>query len=276
MVSASQIVSRTQTVWGVQTVPYSMVSTNTPTGHRADCSGYASAVLGLATPGLSTVTLVTSGAVKRVGWEELAPGDLLMIGGPGTEGANGHVAVYTGREGVSYVVWEQSGGMWGPHRSLWVKPDRSGYLPYRLANLTPEQAPTTEVDMFRLIDPEGAQFVIQVNPLSPTGFSYVSWGNEVQPQIRILTDSGAIPTVDARSSQNATKDWRPGAFGPKTADVRATFIADVAKAVAAALPAGAVDVKALAAELGKLLPAPPQPGEIAKAVVDEEHNRLAS
>lgn len=127
----SDIVARTQTVWGVRTVNYSMNHSNTPTRHRADCSGYVSAVLGLPTPGQSTVTLVTSGNIYRIDWSDLQPGDLLGIAGPGTAGAAGHIAVYVGREGSGYVVWEQSGGQWGPHRSVWSQAKTQTYRPYR-------------------------------------------------------------------------------------------------------------------------------------------------
>jgi hypothetical protein len=130
------IVARTQTVWGVRTVPYSMTSTATPTGHRADCSGYVSAVLGLPRPGESTVTLVTKGLCVPIPKSQMIPGDLLMIGGPGTAGAAGHVAVYVGREGTGYVVWEQSGGQWGPHRSVWSASYAAGYTAYRYVGVS--------------------------------------------------------------------------------------------------------------------------------------------
>ncbi len=132
----AEILARCPQVWGVQTIPYDMGSTDTPTGHRADCSGFASAVLGLPAPGLTTVTLATLGVLVPIGWEQLQPGDFLMIGGPGTEGADGHVAVYTGRQGDGYEVWEQSGGQAGPHQSVWSDPAGEGFLPYRYANNT--------------------------------------------------------------------------------------------------------------------------------------------
>jgi hypothetical protein len=93
-VKHSDIVARTQTVWGVRNVPYSMSKTNTPTGHRADCSGYVSAVLGLPAPGENTVTLVTKGICVPISKSEMIPGDLLMIGGPGTAGAAGQYMAY--------------------------------------------------------------------------------------------------------------------------------------------------------------------------------------
>lgn len=97
---------------------------------------------------------------------------------------------------------------------------------------------TGDPDMFRFIDLNGAQTIIQVNPLSATGFSYVSYGDQIEPQIRILTDNGAIPTVDARTDPYADAAWLPTAFGPKTDAVRTSFIDAVAARVVASLPPG--------------------------------------
>ena len=145
--TAAAIVARCPQVWGVRTVFYDMGSTATPTGHRADCSGYASAVLGLPAPGRTTVTLVTDGIVHQIGWDQLAPGDLIMIGGPGTEGADGHVSVFTGMESGGYGVWEQSGGQFGPHHSIWRDPAGQGYLPYRYAHLVEDDMTPEEHDL---------------------------------------------------------------------------------------------------------------------------------
>jgi hypothetical protein len=145
--TAAAIVARCPQVWGVRTVFYDMGSTATPTGHRADCSGYASAVLGLPAPGRTTVTLVTDGIVHQIGWDQLAPGDLIMIGGPGTEGADGHVAIFTGMQGKGFGVWEQSGGQFGPHQSVWQNPAGQGYKPYRYANLAEDDMTPEEHNM---------------------------------------------------------------------------------------------------------------------------------
>jgi hypothetical protein len=134
-VKHSDIVARTQTVWGVRNVPYSMSKTNTPTGHRADCSGYVSAVLGLPAPGENTVTLVTKGICVPISKSEMIPGDLLMIGGPGTAGAAGHVAVFVGRGRGGCEVWEQSGSQWGPHHSVWGEETVAQYMAYRFKDV---------------------------------------------------------------------------------------------------------------------------------------------
>lgn len=138
-----EIVARCSAIWGIRTVYYSQSSTATPTGHRADCSGYVSGVFGLPTPGLNTVTLLNNGIVYAIGWNELQPGDVLGILGNGTAGDAGHVAIYIGRSGDGYIVWEQSGGSWGPHQSTWGgNYTRANFLPYRYAGLSGGSAPT--------------------------------------------------------------------------------------------------------------------------------------
>lgn len=111
-----------------------MVKTNSPTGHRCDCSGYACACLGLPTPGENTVTLVTEGHVYLIDWQDLLPGDLVGKMGPGTEGANGHVAIVTGIAALHFTVIEQSGptGVAGPTtRTIRYDKVPAGYKPYR-------------------------------------------------------------------------------------------------------------------------------------------------
>ena len=132
----------------------------------------------------------------------------------------------------------------------------------------PAPAPTVKGDaeMFRLIDPEGGQFVISADTLSPTGYSYQPIADPVGPQGRMLVASG-IGTAngnpnDPNHDPYANGQWRPGTFGPSKAEVRAQFINDVAAAVVAALPPGSGG------------PAPTA-DEIAKATADELHNRLA-
>src|SRR5512138_1260912 len=93
-IKGSDIVQRAQTRWGPpMSVVYVMGGTASPTGHRPDCSGYVSMSLDLPTPGLDTVTLVTTGNLFGIDWDDVLPGDLVGICGPGTSGANGHVTV---------------------------------------------------------------------------------------------------------------------------------------------------------------------------------------
>lgn len=120
-------------VWGgAGKVFYSQVSTATPTLHRADCSGFYCACAGLPAPGLSTVTLVTENWIVPIGWPEIRPGDAIGLCGPGTEGDNGHIMIFDSRNpDGSWNVWEQSGGMWGPHRSTYSDAYIKGFAPYR-------------------------------------------------------------------------------------------------------------------------------------------------
>lgn len=95
--------------------------------------------------------------------------------------------------------------------------------------------------MFRLLDPEGAQFVISPDTLSPTGWSYVQIMNPVGAQGWMIAASG-LGTVNGNPADpnhdiHADGDWRPGAFGPSKSAVRAALIQDIAAAVVAALPA---------------------------------------
>lgn len=138
----AQILTRAPLVWGVQTVDYDMGSTDTPTGHRADCSGYVSAVLGLAAPGLTTDTLAALGVLVPIAWDQIQPGDQFMIPLPG---ADGHVAIFVrwiDQTSKVAAVWEQSGGRIGPHQSVWVDPQAIGYTLYRYANNHPHQEET--------------------------------------------------------------------------------------------------------------------------------------
>jgi hypothetical protein len=134
-ITRSTVVARTG-LWLPNTVEYSQSETDSPTGHRKDCSGYVSMCLDLPTPGLSTVSLVTSGAVYPIGWEEIQPGDLIGHLGEGTSGNDGHVRLYIGRtESGAYQWWEQAIGSTGPDLSTSANIDTSWYAPYRYVNI---------------------------------------------------------------------------------------------------------------------------------------------
>ncbi len=62
--------------------------------YRRDCSGFVSMAFDLKTSA-STVTLPNYG-FKKINFSELRPGDIVGNFGPGTEGANGHVAIFDG------------------------------------------------------------------------------------------------------------------------------------------------------------------------------------
>jgi len=132
----AEIVARTLTVWGgLRTRPYSMG--NPPP--RADCSSYVWEVLGLPSPIGSTVNIVDH--LVPIAWGEAQPGDVWGKLGPGTAGANGHIAVITGtprtRSDGRWEVVEQSGptGVYGPTRNVYSTPP-SGYRAYRSKYVT--------------------------------------------------------------------------------------------------------------------------------------------
>lgn len=143
MTTRDEILHRARTGWPPGTVPYSQSSARTPTGHRADCSGYVSMCLGLATPGLSTVTLVD--VLDRLpSVDDLRPGDVILDGGPGSGGDEGHVILFEAwlnddPNDSRYWGWEQAGGINGPVRRIINYPD-DGYggpwSPYRLRGIT--------------------------------------------------------------------------------------------------------------------------------------------
>lgn len=107
------------------------------------------------------------------------------------------------------------------------------------AGLLGIKSPSTEEeiteDMFRLIDPEGGQFIVSYDPLSETGFSYVEITEEVDPKAWILVEGG-VKTADPRVSgvnlgPTGANVWRPGVFGPSASDVRQKLIEDISKKV---------------------------------------------
>lgn len=125
--------------WAKDPVPYSMERTAAdPNGkqYRADCSGFVSMAWGLKSS-LSTVTLPdVAHPIKK---DELKPGDILLKGGPGTGGANGHVAIFNGWADDSHTKYhgiEQAGRTGTAARDIAFPYDQdSSYVPYRLNGL---------------------------------------------------------------------------------------------------------------------------------------------
>lgn len=112
----------------------------------------------------------------------------------------------------------------------------------------PDLRPQRSADMFRLIDPEGGQFAIGLDSLSPTGWSYVEIKKPAEALGRMVAAAG-IGTANGNPADpahdgHANGDWRPGTFGPSVAEVRAKLLDDLAKAVVAKLPAGGGGVTA--------------------------------
>jgi hypothetical protein len=124
------------TAWpGDGPVPYlsSNASGDLFGGYRRDCSGYVSMALGLAGPGLNTITLAAHSTI--IGKPEMQPGDLMIKPAPG--GA-GHVVLFAGWTDASmssYWGYEQSGDG-GTHYRRIPFPYFGTYAmtPYRFAN----------------------------------------------------------------------------------------------------------------------------------------------
>lgn len=152
-----QIVDRGQTLWGPpMSVEYQMSGTNSPTRHRPDCSGYVSMCLDLPTPGLDTVSLVTTGTIVPIDWADATPGDLIGICGEGTLGAAGHVATIetVSPDRVWWTLLEQTppaGFQRNTYSRNWL--ESNGFRPYqytREADMTPDQAYVLHVLNYRV------------------------------------------------------------------------------------------------------------------------------
>jgi hypothetical protein len=117
MAGGQAAVDRTA-LWPYAGIPYSMSGTNTPTGHRQDCSGFVSMCWDMPTPGEDTQSFVTEGWMTEIYREELQPGDAIGMCGWGTLGAAGHIQLVEAYDPWTGLItyWEQNGGEAGPHR----------------------------------------------------------------------------------------------------------------------------------------------------------------
>lgn len=232
-----EVVSRAETGWPLDTVPYSQSGVwndddgrTDEDGYRRDCAGFASMAGGLTPPGLNTVTLVTTGATRRITWAELLPGDLVMLGGWGTSGDAGHVGVVVALNpgARTYTMLEQSGGR-GPDRTTYTlgTGPRAGMLPYRFVHV----APPGEEDMpfkFRQV-PHGTVYAIGREPRPDGKIPAVPLTGTQQPKINAWMAEGVPftkgPELDARVYHVTAVDaW--SALGPGTA---ASLVAHVHK-----------------------------------------------
>lgn len=133
-----EIISRAQT-WVDQGVPYNWDATHPdPQGkqYRMDCSGFVSMAWGL-DESLSTVTLPN--VAHEIDKDDLKPGDVLMKGGPGTEGANGHVVIFNGwadDDKTAYHALEENGSLGTvAHEVSYPYDQDDSFVPYRLNGL---------------------------------------------------------------------------------------------------------------------------------------------
>jgi len=173
-------------LWPLGSVPYSQIRTTSPTRHRDDCSGYVSMILGLATPGLSTVGL--RNLVDPIPVGQLRRGDLLGNLGPGTEGDAGHVQWVDSVSATGTVtVFEQTGGSAGPHRNTYKRP---GFPAWRVRGVDPTPAPPVSGDddmpMYLLKTPSDHHYRGDGLWYAPimTGAELEGWQNLVPPERR--------------------------------------------------------------------------------------------
>jgi hypothetical protein len=135
MMDGMAVIARAESVWPMHSIPYSQQDKFA--GYRQDCSGYVSAVYGVKPGpmgGLTTVTLVTSGAMGEIPVMSLRAGDLVGRCGVGTAGDAGHITIfrqwYNRDPGDSrYWGYEQAGDSPGPNYRVIEWAD--GYRAYR-------------------------------------------------------------------------------------------------------------------------------------------------
>jgi hypothetical protein len=149
-ITRSEVMARAKT-WIEEVVPYDMHS-NHSSGWRKDCSGFVSMAWNLSKPGLSTVTLPNiSHPITK---DELLPGDILLDGGPGTEGSNGHVRIFGGwLDGAHsrYWVYEQTPPHTVYREYIWAG-TVAEFPPYRYNNIIEDSAPNpTSVQSSRAV-----------------------------------------------------------------------------------------------------------------------------
>lgn len=137
---------------GLNRVPYSQEDFSGD--YRADCSGFVCRALGLTKAdaeahgvdwwgGMNTVSLVTSGALRKIGINDLKPGDLAGNCGPGTAGDSGHVYVFdewvnNDPDDSRMWIYEQCGGTRGPIHTIRTWPYPGTCHAYRYAGIDQE------------------------------------------------------------------------------------------------------------------------------------------
>ncbi|HVQ93492.1 MAG TPA: hypothetical protein VMU51_20815 [Mycobacteriales bacterium] len=119
--------------------PYSQQDCDPVSGYRLDCSGYVSMAWQLAPPGLTTVE--PPDECVPISDEELAAGDALMLGGPGTGGDAGHVLLFD--------RWAGAGGLWAYEHT------GGGSKHHVLGRPGPEFLPYRFRAVAELLDPKG-------------------------------------------------------------------------------------------------------------------------
>jgi predicted heme/steroid binding protein len=153
-ITRSEVLSRAQT-WVDRGIFYtSGAYTNGPDGgsYQEDCSGYMSMALHLSTS-MDTVSLPS--VLTQITKDQLKPGDLLGVIGPGTGGAAGHVLMFAGWADTGhtkYNAYENSGGRYvhysGGANAIpypYWSPNPGTYLPYRYNHIVDDGAGGTQI-----------------------------------------------------------------------------------------------------------------------------------
>ena len=128
-IGRAEILARART-WAGQPRRYSQEDRDPDSAYRLDCSGYVSMAWQLDPPGLTTVELPD--LCVQIPNDDLRPGDIVMIGGPGTTGDAGHAIIFeawaVGGPGMFWAYEQISAGT--VHR-LRAFPPSPPYLSYR-------------------------------------------------------------------------------------------------------------------------------------------------
>lgn len=159
-ISRDEVLERAQYWVSRRDVEYSQdqgraVSDNTGGKYRPDCSGYVSMAWHLPKKGgydYSTVDLPEVAHSLNDDKNALLPGDIMLKGGPGTGGNDGHVLIFDSWDDAAhttYTAYEQGGGARVTHHPSGVpypywNNDR-GFHPYRYNNIIDSLSATSTV-----------------------------------------------------------------------------------------------------------------------------------
>jgi hypothetical protein len=116
--------------WARQPRRYSQEDCDPESNYRLDCSGFVSMAWYLDAPGLTTVELPD--LCRQIRNDELLPGDVVMLGGPGTSGNGGHVILFEAwadAERATFWAYEQVDS--GTTHVVKAFPPSPPYLSYR-------------------------------------------------------------------------------------------------------------------------------------------------
>jgi hypothetical protein len=144
MVARQQVVNNSY-LWPDGTVEYQQWGTASPTGDRPDCSGYVAGCCWGIPVEVNTVSLVTDGWMYEIPADQLQPGDALGMCGPGTAGDDGHIQLFIRFDNTGLFIAEQTGGGPGPHHHT-VKRITPGYKAYRFKGIADGAPPAQEDD----------------------------------------------------------------------------------------------------------------------------------